>query len=51
MNNGTIKNALGSGDAPLSAEIELLDNELDEVSGGACGTFTCGVYRVWDAEI
>lgn len=45
MTNGTIKDALGSEPPSFDAEIELLDDELDEVAGG-CGNFTCRVYKV-----
>jgi hypothetical protein len=45
MSNNTIKNALSVGLAPLGGEVELLDEELDDITGG-CGNFTCYVYRV-----
>jgi hypothetical protein len=50
MSNGTIKSGLDAATPSLNGDVELLDNELDEVSGGACGTFTCGLYRVANAQ-
>lgn len=51
MTNDTIKGAFNEQSAPLGTEVELLDSELDDVAGGACKSFTCGVFRVWEAEI
>lgn len=50
MTNDLIKDAIGAGSSPLGAEIELLDHELDEIAGGACQSFTCGFYRVRNAD-
>jgi hypothetical protein len=46
MTNKSIRDALTGTTPSIGAEVELLDHQLDEVSGGACQTFTCGVYRV-----
>jgi hypothetical protein len=51
MRNSKIKNALGFESSPLGSDVELLDHELDGVSGGACQSFTCVVFRVQNAKI
>ncbi len=46
VSNEDLKKAMGASDSSISNEIELLNDELDEVAGGDCKSFTCGVYRV-----
>ena len=46
MKNKMIESALRGSIVPENCEIELLDAELDEISGGACGQFSCGIYKI-----
>jgi hypothetical protein len=46
MRNDFLKSAIKVGMEPLIGDFEVLGDDLDDVSGGACGTFRCGIYQV-----
>ncbi len=46
MSNSEIKSAFTEVCSGAADMVEILEEDFDEVSGGACGTFKCGVYQV-----
>ncbi len=48
MNNSELKDALHETQSDTSGMVEILAEDFDEVAGGSCGSFTCGLFRVAD---